>query len=449
MNRINSVHRSEHGYVLILVACLLFISVGLVLTILDYASNHRRIAQEQTTMEQAMYVAEGGLERGARFMEANVLAIVTQSGTTTNGSGSFGPGTDNFYIQRVKLNTYNIVSTGKVYGAYQTSAVYRVVSLQNVYQPTYAQFSLWTHISNGLNFAAGEVFNGHVHADDVMTFMNANGGPVFHSVVSTLTNIVGGTGWSTTNGIEFDQGFLTNSYQGTMADVDFNSSKSTSLKNQASNQGLLLTGTSSITFNGTKVAITTKNGASTTNYSYTFNSTNGIIYTQSTNGNAGIVFLNGGTLTGRLTLVSDTNMYVQGNITYSTNPQVTNSTDALALIARDNVIINTNAPNNLQLQAAIMSPGGVSNIVGGVTNFFDGSFSVLNYNTRAASSNLNVYGCLVQNSRGAVGMADSNGNLINGYNKKYSYDPRFINNPPPFFPAVSSQVTFSQWQEGH
>lgn len=449
MNRINRVHRSEHGYVLILVACLLFISVGLVLTILDYASNHRRIAQEQTTMEQAMYVAEGGLERGARFMEANVLAIVTQSGTTTNGSGSFGPGTYNFYVHRVSANTYNIVSTGQVYGAYQTSPVYRVVSLQNVYQPTYAQFSLWTHISNNLAYKDGEVFTGHVHADDAMTFNNAGGGPVFHSVVTTLTNAIIG-GWTTTNGIEFDQGFLTNSYQGTMADVDFNSSRSTSLKNQASSQGLLLTGTSSITFNGTKVAITTKNGASTTNYSYTFNSTNGIIYTQSTNGNAGIVFLNGGTLTGRLTLVSDTNMYIQGNITYTTNPQVTNSTDALALIARDNIIINTNAPNNLQLQAAILSPGGVSNIVGGVTNFFDGSFSVLNYDTRPASSNLNVYGCILQNDRGAVcTFSSSTGKLQTGYDKNYSYDPRFIKNPPPFFPTVSRELIFSQWQEGH
>jgi hypothetical protein len=446
-------HRSEDGFVLMIVACLLFISVGLVLTILDCASNYGRIAQEQATMEQAMYVAEGGLERGARFMQSNVVAIVNSSTGATNGSGSIGAGTYNFFIQRVNSSTYTIVSTGQVYGAYQTSSVCRVVSLQDIYQPTYAQFALWTHISNNLAYEPGEVFNGAVHADDVMTFSNVGGGPVFSNVVSTLTNVVSNGSsntWSATNGIYFGGGFFINDYQGTMADVDFNSAASTSLKNEASSQGLLLTGTSSITFNGTKVAITTKSGASTTNYSYTFNSTNGIIYTQSTNSNPGILYLNGGTLTGRLTLVSDTNMLIQGNITYSTNPEVTNSTDALALIARDNIIINTNAPNNLQLQAAILSPGGVSNIVSGVTNFLDGSFSVLDYNTRAASSNLNVYGCIVQNDRGAVNTFNSStGKLLTGYSKNYKYDPRFINSPPPYFPTISSQVIFSQWRDGH
>ena len=57
----------------------LCITVGLVITILDIASNARRISQEQVDMEKAMYVAEGGLERGARFMESNLVVIVSSS----------------------------------------------------------------------------------------------------------------------------------------------------------------------------------------------------------------------------------------------------------------------------------------------------------------------------------------------------------------------------------
>ena len=386
MNQINRAHRGERGYALILVACLLFISVGLVVAILDYATNNRRISQEQLDMEQAMFTAEAGLEYGAWFLKQNILAVVQGSGTT-NGSGTIISGTTTgtykFYVTKVGASTYSLISTGMVYGGHSayytngtnspaayTNAVYRTVRLLNCYQPTYAQFALWTHLSNGLAYKAGEWFNGHVHADDMMTFNNANGGPVFSNVVSTLTNVVSNgssTTWTATNGIYFGQGFLTNTYEGSMADVDFSSTNSTSLKNFASSQGLLLTGRTTITFNGASVKIT--NGLKNwTNYVYNFVSTNGLIYVQTTNSsNAALLYLNGGNVTGRLTLVSDTNMFVQGNITYTTNPQVTNSTDALALIAKDNIIINTNAPSNLQLQAAVMVPG-TNKVTSGVTN---------------------------------------------------------------------------------
>jgi Tfp pilus assembly protein PilX len=454
MNPIKRLQQGEQGFALMLVGCLLFITAGLVATILSYASNQRRIAQQQFNLEQAMYVAESGLEYGARFMESNVLAVVMSYSGATNGSGTITVGNTtgsyNFYVEKVAAGTYTIISTGKVNGAYlttgahQTNWVCRTVRLLNVWQPSYAQFALWTRKSNGLAFKVGEVFNGHVHADDVMTFNNAGGGPIFHSVVSTLTNTYAGN----TNGIVFDQGFLFNSYQGTMADVDFNSIRSTSLKNEAISQGLLLWGTNTITFNSNgTLTISGRSGSSIwTNRGYQFNSTNGLIYVMTSNSNAGVILLNGGTMTGRLTLVSDTNMYIQGNVTYKTNPQVTNSTDALALIARDNIIVNTNAPNNVLIQAALLVPGS-NTISGGVTNFLDGSFSVLNYNTRAASSNLNIYGCIVQSSRGAVGTFNgSTGQLLTGFNKNYQYDPRFINTPPPFFPTVSSQLIFSQWQ---
>lgn len=453
MNRINRLQQGEQGFALMLVGCLLFITAGLVATILSYASNQRKIAQQQLNLEQAMYVAESGLESGSRFMESNVLAVVMSNSGATNGSGTIATGNTrgsyNFYVQKVAAGTYTIISTGKVNGAYLTTGAYqtnwvcRTVRLLNVWQPSYAQFALWTHTSNGLAFKDGEVFTGHVHSDDIMNFNNAGGGPIFHDVVSTLTNSYVGN----TNGIEFDKGFLFNSYQGTMADVDFNSVKSTSLKNEAFSQGLLLWGTNTITFNNSgTLTISGRSGSSIwTNHSWGF-TTNGLVYVMTSNSNAGVILLNGGTMTGRLTLVSDTNMYIQGNIAYKTNPQVTNSTDALALIARDNIIVNTNAPNNVLIQAAIMVPG--SNVITGlVTNFFDGSFSVLKYDTRAPSSNLNVYGCIVQSSRGAVGQFNpSTGVTTSGFSKNYGYDPRFITTPPPFFPTVSSELVFSQWQ---
>ena len=100
-------------------------------------------------------------------------------------------------------------------------ALTRIVSLMDVYQPTYAEFALWSHINNSLVFSQGQTFSGHVHADDELYFNNSGGGPVFHSALTSDTGTYSGS----ISGIEMDQGFTLNSYQGTMADVDFNSGR--------------------------------------------------------------------------------------------------------------------------------------------------------------------------------------------------------------------------------
>ena len=94
------IHQGREGSILIVVLCFLFITIGLVITILDVASNARRISQEQVDMEKAMYIAEGGLERGARFMQSNLNVIVSSSTGCTNGSGSIGSGSYTFSIIR-------------------------------------------------------------------------------------------------------------------------------------------------------------------------------------------------------------------------------------------------------------------------------------------------------------------------------------------------------------
>src|ERR1035438_5635341 len=84
--------RSQQGSVLVVVMGLLFISVGLVLTILDVASNTRKASQEQAAMEQAMFVAEGGMEIGTRCVESNVVTLVTSATGATNGTGTISAG---------------------------------------------------------------------------------------------------------------------------------------------------------------------------------------------------------------------------------------------------------------------------------------------------------------------------------------------------------------------
>ncbi|MGA2140572.1 MAG: hypothetical protein ABSH14_17080 [Verrucomicrobiia bacterium] len=449
MKGFNHIHRDQQGSILLVVLGFLCITIGLVITILGVASNARRISQEQVDMEKAMYVAEGGLERGARFMQSNLNVIVSSSTGCTNGSGSIGSGSYTFSIIRSNgaSSTYFIIATGTVSSARSGVGVTRVCKLLNVYQPTYAQFSLWSATNGAIWFVSGETFSGQVHSDDQMYFNASGGGPVFHSAVTSGAGTYTISGGAITD-IEFDQGFALNTFLGKMADVDFNSAASTSLKNEASNTGTLgtlLVGTSTITFNSGTFTVT--NTRKSWNNHVLTNSTTGdnIIYVQAASSGtldtAGKVYLNGGTLQGRVTIASEDDINIGGNIFYKNDPQtIPSSTDALGLIAMSDVWVGSTAPNNLQIHAAIMATG----VKAGV----DGSFGVTGYDSGPSRGILTVYGGIVQEIRGAVGTG-SGGASTTGYSKNYSYDSRFITKPPPYYPTISNQLSFAQWSESN
>jgi hypothetical protein len=434
MNGIKQVRQNQQGFVLMLVMALLLITVWLVLTILDVASNSRKLSTRQVNVDQAMYVAEAGVERAARFMESNLNVMVSSSTGATNGSGSIGSGNYSYYIFRTNSSTYCIVSTGTVNG------VSRVVRLLDVYQPTYAKYALWSHVNGALTIRHGSTFNGHVHADDELYFDNTSGGPVFHAAVTSDAGTYSGS----ITGIEFDQGLTLNSYQGTMADVDFNSAASTSLKKEAQANGLYLSGNTTITFNGGTLSISNTR-TSWVNHSYTIPA-KGIIYV-SNNGttsgaNAGMVYMTGGTVQGQLTIASENDMHISGNITYVHDPRTTpSSTDALGLITQDSIWVDASAPTTMEIDAAMMTTGTSG-------DGDPGSFAVVNYDTRTPVGPLTIYGGIVQNTRGAVGTG-SGGVTQTGFTKQYSYDPRFIQTPPPYYPTVSNTVSFAQWTEGN
>ena len=439
--------RSQQGSVLVVVMGLLFISVGLVLAILDVASNTRKAAAEQATLEQAMYVAEGGMEIGTRFVESNVVALVTSSTGATNGTGTISTGAPNtgtysYCITRTNGSSFSVISTGSVKAVVHAGTVSRVVSLMRVYQPSYAQYAFWAGTNGGISFAATDSFEGAVHTDDQMTFITSGGvGATFNSTCTSLALTYAGDD----SGCTFADGLGLGVFEGTMAAVDFNSAASTSLKSIATTTGTVLQGSTTITFNGGTMTISnTRQGWN--NKAFT-PPAEGIIYVQTAATGAaasrpGTVYLNGGKLTGRVTIASEADMTVGGSITYTTDPRVhPTSTDALGLLSEADVWVDTTAPNNEEIDAAVMATGAASGN--------PGSFGVVNYNSGGTRGTLTVYGGIVQENRGAVGTANVNGSIIHGFSKNYSYDPRFINTPPPYYPTVSGVLKFTNWTEGH
>lgn len=423
----NITRQREQGSILLGVLGMVFLSAGLAATILTVSSSHRRVAVRQTQLEQALYVAEGAVERAARYLEANLASI----GSSYSATGSLGAGTFTYTITRSNTTTFSITATGFV------GNVHRRVSLLRVYQPTYAKYALWSRVNGVLYFKSGEVFNGHVHSDDRLYF---TGDPVFYAPVTSGASSFGG---SIAN-VTFHEGFELNAYEGTMADVDFNSSSPSSLRNIAQANGVVLEGNTTITFNGTSVLITNPR-AGWSNYNYVPNA-EGIIYVRNstsgpTGSRPGRIFLQGGNVSGRLTVVAEEDVMIRGHIDYTNDPRVNpNSTDALGIIARDDVWVDTTAPNNLRISAAIMATGQVG---GGDP----GSFGVVNFNSGSPRGTLYVYGGIIQDTRGAVGTF-SGSTMLTGYEKNYSYDPRFLERPPPYFPAVNGKLEYKNWAEG-
>jgi hypothetical protein len=104
--------------------------------------------------------------------------------------------------------------------------------------------------------------------------------------------------------------------------------------------------------------------------------------------------------------------------------------------------VDTGAPTSLTIDASMIAAGTSG-------DGSAGSFGVANYSTKTPTGTLTVYGGIVQDTRGAVGTVNGNGNIQTGYVKNYSYDSRFLTKPPPDYPVISNKVNFSQWQESH
>ncbi|MFA5342989.1 MAG: hypothetical protein WC381_03390 [Kiritimatiellia bacterium] len=420
---------NNSGVILVAVVCFTAITAILALGILSESGSQLKMADRQVRQEQAFYVAEGGAERAVSCIRNSAGA---PPGVIT---GAIGNGTYGVTINSVAgagLTSYTIVSTGEVNG------VKKSVMMSGVRQQTWARFALWYNDGPGaIWIRSGEVFNGPVHAN---TFIYLRDDPIFNALISTTQNGWGPT--SVTNAVAFNQGFQWNApVQDLTTSVNFT--------NLLSNASLVITGSSQIALSGTNVLITNARRGWTA-YTYPVPS-NGLIYVRSTGAgtgtNAGTVQV-GGTLDGRLSIAADYDIgitnhirYANTNIPYGTNTYGTNtSDDALGLIANHDVVVRTSAPNNLNIFAHIIAVGSAT------ASQTDGSFYVQNHDSRAVSGFLNLWGGVVQFYRGAVGTF-SGTTPVSGFSKRYTFDTRFLTDPPPRYPTVNDIYLWSGWRD--
>jgi len=340
---------------------------------------------------------------------------------TVNGSGiSFG---DDPEQGSGSINYYSIYSFGIVQGTRRT------VFLDGVHQASWARYAMWYNSGPGaIWFKSGEVLNGPVHAN---TFIYLQGDPVFNALISS-SRISWGPG-SDASAVSFNQGYLLNAASQSMASVSFSA-----LLSRAS---LVVTGNTSITLAGTNLHVSNSR-MGWTNNNFVIPS-NCLIYAAdaSTGSKKPGTIDVGGSLDGRVTIVAETDIQITNHLEYAAHP-TNSSDDALGLIAGRDVVVMRGAPDDLNIFAHIMAVGSATSATD------DGSFKVEDYDDRNPSGLLNVYGGIVQYYRGAVGTFNSwTMQTSSGFAKNYTFDGRFETKPPPEYPTMTNEYTWTSWRE--
>jgi Tfp pilus assembly protein PilX len=137
-----------------------------------------------------------------------------------------------------------------------------------------------------------------------------------------------------------------------------------------------------------------------------------------------------------LTISSEKDLLISGNVTYEKDPTVSgneNYGNMLGLISwNGNVRIGLTAPYNMTLDAIIMAPNPSE-----VTD--KGVFCVDNYNSGSTRGNANLFGGVITDYYGTFGTFDGSGALNHGYARNFVYDSRVLNDKiPPYFPKMDT-----------
>jgi hypothetical protein len=355
-------------------------------------------------------------------------------------------GTVNVSVEIVDAfkNIRRIISTGTFDG--------HTATVKITLQPS--KFSKFGYYSvtepPGIWWTTGDTVWGPFHTQD---YIRISGDPVFMGKTTTQYGIQydPSTRFSGGNNPEFNGGYE----QG--VNLPMPPGGVTDIAANAQSGGKEITGQSVVylTFNGDNITYQYGNNGKPTTVPASQFAPNGVIYVDGAD-----VRLKG-TVSGKYTIAASSitttvttgkgkrkktktitqggNVYLDGDVTYSSDPlKNPNSTDLLGIVAENNVYITDNAQNNnnINIDAAIYCQ--------------NGSFTAENYASRPASGTINLLGGITQYVRGPVGTFSINRNgglsIVSGFNKSYRYDKRLMFSSPPSFPNTGSFEIVS-WYE--
>ena len=302
-----------------------------------------------------------------------------------------------------------------------------------------------------IDFVTGDNINGPLHSEDTLAVCGA---PVFgrtgyNDVVETPGLSTEGQGSCSNNSVIDNSAGAINSNAPSLTPPSTNSQ----LLSIATASGYVYTGRTTIVLNGTTMSVTNSNAANTgpTGSSVAWPS-NGVIYVSTVSTGCGVTYTPftagadysgdsncgnlyiSGNYTKSLTIASDNDIIINGNITTTTTGALgtaPSGSQLLGLIANDFVRVYHPVNNR-----SGSSCNGVTNGTGSLTDPYiyaailavSHSFIVDNFDCGAQLGTLTVWGAIAQLFRGPVGTIGNS-----GYLKDYNYDDRLAYSEPPNF----------------
>ncbi len=437
---------------------ILFLVVGFSLIFLVLGQNFGRISTE-------------GIDNSSNYFERTVAHNIASSGANIGANQIFlnpnwTAGLNNISFDGGVLNvSVDIIDAFQNIRRVNSIGIFKddTSIVQITLQPSsFAQFAYFSENENGINWITGDTVGGRFHTQD---FITSDGHPVFIGKATSYRGIKYATGSKTADSPIFDGTFGRDS-------IPIPSTSISNLENEANINGHTFTGndTVSLTFIGDSITYTTSTNTTTkvpTRWGWKYETTttrntqtvlassfapNGVIfadnsvlrikgqvsgqYTVGASGTGYVDNYGGGHGTGIV--------YVDDNITYTTDPRTNpNSTDLLGIVAEKSVLVADNYANlhdGVNIDAAIFCK--------------DGGFGAENFTSIApANGPINLYGGICQQTRQAVGLFSQNRwthqiTIQSGYYKHYYYDPRLATASPPSYPATGKFQIVS-WYESN
>jgi len=411
-------------------AIIFVLGFGVVLSIMGY----RLHTLENRAIMNMSYYSDVTTSHNLASAGANAaLSLLYQDSTLTGNilsqsftSGNFAGGSFNARVDTQIGGKVRLRSVSLYKNTYRdTVEVYFTRSRYN----SFSMFAWLTNFEGNVFWFTGDTVWGRIHSNGTL---HMYGRPVFMEKVTTAKLI------DPKPGVGTNQAIFKKGYETGVAPITFPTDLS-ELLNASTSGGRKYTG-------NIWVDLSPGTSANNDGKAYVRSSLGGpIIDSISLNDPAfnGVILATGtvsvkGTLDGKLTISSQTNINIIDDVVYEKNPLVTTSDDLLGLVANNNVIVADNTANrtNCEIHASIFARSG--------------SFYAENYYTRPISGWLKIVGGIIQDTRGAVGTF-SNGVLKTGFSKRYYFDTRLADNNvrPPYFPGfyLPSPLNITGWWE--
>ncbi|MBU6390117.1 hypothetical protein KGQ31_01055 [Patescibacteria group bacterium] len=455
---------SQNGYVLVYLLLIIFLFSLVMVPIINILTAETRVLAASVAREQALQIAEAGVN----YYQWHLAHFPTDY---QDGTGQAGP-----YV-----HTYTDADTGRTVGQFSLSITppptgSTIVTIQSVGE-TFANpsiqrtvtvkygvpsLAIYSFLSNDVIWTGpDETINGQLMSNNGVRFDGTGNAPI-QSALTTYTcpSSQGSPCPALENGVWGSASAATQSFwKFPVPAVDFSAltSNLATMKSLAQSGGLYLPPSNamgySLVFNsdGTvSVYKVTKlqsnpggwdiNGkARNNNTDYKsrvlqFTQTlpaNGTIYAEDN------VWVEG-TVNGRVTVAAAElpydqstapTIYIPNNILYAAK----NGSDVLGLISQSDIVVTYHAPNNLEIDGAMVAQNGSA-------QFF--------YYPNNIKNSITVFGSIMTFGQWTWTWVNNSGNsVLSGYPTTIdTYDSNLLYNPPPDFPISTAGYQLLNWQ---